>query len=117
MNKRYWLIRRYDSTELIFEKKVNLGQLTEKQMRRLLQTLAAKESLSYSEIVGAYAKPGAVISNDLLAVHKDFSHATWMCGSNPHFTAKVVEEGVEDVASRKGHIPPSPEGNGTDFAG
>ncbi len=92
MNKRYWLIRGYDSTNLIFEKKVKRGQFTEDQIRQLLQALAAKEGLSPDEIVGAYARRGTTISNKLLEVHKDFGQPTYMCSSNPHFVASVVDE-------------------------
>jgi len=92
MNQRYWLIRGYDSTTLIFEKKVKLGQFTEDQIRRLLQALVAKEGLSCAEMLGAYAKRGTTISNNLLEVHKDLRQPTYMCGTNPHFVASVVGE-------------------------
>jgi hypothetical protein len=115
MNKRYWSIRGYDSTKLIFEMTVKLGQFNEGQMRRLLQTLAAKEGLSYSEIVGAYARRGTPNSNDLLAVHKDFSQPTWMCGSNPHFVASVVDEKgkiIRSPGSEPSCLPDSGQGPG-----
>lgn|GEM_PF-848668 len=91
MSHRYWRIRGYDSSELLFDETVRLGLFTENGIRRLLQTLAAKEGLSHSEIVGAYARRGTLGSNDHLEVHKDFSQPTWMCGSNPHFVASVVD--------------------------
>ncbi len=71
---------------------MKLGQFTEDQMQRLLQALTAKEGLSHDEIVGAYAKRGTTISNDHLAVHKDPSQLTYMCGCNPYFVASVVDE-------------------------
>src|SRR2546426_10564743 len=92
MNKRYWLIRGYDGFKKIFEMKVGLGQFTDDRIQRLLQALAAKAGLSFAEIVAAYAKRRTKISNNLLAVHKDFSHPTYMCGSDPRFTANVVDE-------------------------
>ncbi len=92
MTKLYWLIRGYDSTKLIFERIVDLGQITENQMAHLLQALVSKASLSHYEIVGAYAKRGTKIANDHLLVHKDFAYPTFMCGSNPHFVASVTDE-------------------------
>ena len=89
--KRYWVIRGYDGDK-IFEKKVGIGQFTDGQIRHLLQALAAKECLNFSEIVGAYAKRGTKISNDLLTVHRDFKYSTYRCGDGPTFTASVVDE-------------------------
>ncbi|TAM80882.1 MAG: hypothetical protein EPN47_13430 [Acidobacteria bacterium] len=101
MNKRYWRIRGYDSTTLIFDETASLGDFNESRIQLLLQVLAAKEGLSYREIVGALARRGASISNDLLSVRKDFSQPTWMCGSNPHFTATVVDESGKIITPRK----------------
>jgi hypothetical protein len=98
MNKRYWLIRGYDCLELIFEMKVNLGDLNENQLRRLLQVLAAKEGLSYNEVVCAMARRGSKISNDHLAVRKEPDRPVYQCGSNPYFTASVVDENGKLIA-------------------
>jgi hypothetical protein len=56
------------------------------------KTLAAKAGLTQDEIVGAYAKRGTKIANDLLIVHKDSAYPTFWCGSNPHFAVSVVDE-------------------------
>ena len=92
MNKRYWLIRGYDGLKTIFERKVELGQFTDNQIQHLLQALAAKAGLNFAEIVGAYAKRRTTISTNLLAVHKGSNQPTYMCGSDPRFTASVVDE-------------------------
>lgn len=92
MSKRYWLIRGYNSTEEIFKQQVGLGQFTENQIKHVLRALAAKEGLSLSEIVGAYATRGTTIANDRLAVQKYADSHTYTCGSNPFFTASVVDE-------------------------
>lgn len=92
MTKLYWLIRGYDSSTLIFERIVDLGQITESQMTHLLQALVSKAGLSYYQIVGAYAKRGTKIANNHLVVHKDFAYPTFMCGSNPHFVASVTDK-------------------------
>jgi len=105
MNKCYWLIRGYDSNTLIFEKKVKLGQFTEDQIRRLLQALVAKEGLTCAEMLGAYAKRGTTISNNLLEVHKDFSQPTYTCGTNPHFVASVVGEDGKILTQTAGSPP------------
>ena len=92
MSKRYWRIRGHDGFKTIFEMKVGVGQITDDQIHHLLQALAAKAGLNFAEIVGAYAKRRTKISNNLLAVNKDFKHSTFTCGSSPTFTASVVDE-------------------------
>lgn len=92
MTKLYWRIRGYDSSLLIFERIVDLGQITENQMTHLLQALVSKAGLSYDEIVGAYARRGTKIANNHLVVLKDFAYPTFMCGSNPHFVASVIDK-------------------------
>ena len=92
MNTRYWLIRGHDGLKTIFEMQVGLGQFSENQIQHLLRALAARAGLNFAEIVGAYAKRRTKISNNLLAVHRDLKHPTYMCGSNPVFTASVVDE-------------------------
>jgi hypothetical protein len=90
-NKLYWSIRGYESTKTIFDMRVEFGQFTVGQIQHLLQALAAKAGLSFTEIVGAYPKRRTKIANNLLEVHKEFGYSTYMCGSNPHFTASVVD--------------------------
>ena len=92
LTKRFWRIRGYDGVKTIFEVKVGLGQFTDGQIQHLLRALAAKEGLTFGEIVGAYAKRGTKISNDLLTVHRDMKYPTFMCGLDTVFTASVVNE-------------------------
>ena len=99
--KLCWRICGYDSSKQIFEGTAELGQLTESQIKHLIMTLAAKAGLDYNEIVGAYATRRTKIANDHLAVHKDSKYPTYSCGSNPHFTASVVDE--------TGKITPNPK--------
>lgn len=93
MTQRYWHIVGYDSSEKIFEKKVKLGCYSENQIEQLLMALAARAGLDFDEIMGAYAKRGTKVANDLLDVHRDGFHATVMCGTNPYFIAKVTKDG------------------------
>jgi hypothetical protein len=90
--KCYWRICGYAGLIQIFERTVELRQFTEGQIKHLLMTLAAKEGLNHDEIVGAYAKRGTKIANDLLIVHKDLRYPTYSCGDDPHFAASVVDE-------------------------
>jgi 4-diphosphocytidyl-2C-methyl-D-erythritol kinase len=90
--KLYWRICGYDSSTPIFERTVELGQFTEKQMEQLLMALAAKAGLNYNEIVGAYATRRTKIANALLDVHKDSAYPSLMCGVGPNFVASVVDE-------------------------
>ncbi len=99
MSKHYWLIQGYDGLETIFKTKVGIGQFTTDQIQDLLKALTAKMGLTCDEIVGAYAKRGTKIANDHLAVHHDFP--TYMCGSNPVFTASIVDERGKIIPKRK----------------
>jgi len=93
MTQRYWHILGHDSTKKIFEKKVKIGCYSDNQIEQLLKALAARAELDFEEIVGAYAKRGTKISNDLLEVHRDHRHGMLMCGTNPSFIAKVTTDG------------------------
>jgi hypothetical protein len=88
-NKPYWLIRGFDSTRMIYERRVGVGQITQDQIKALLKALAAKAGLTCDEIAGAYATRRTTIANDLLQVHKDGPHPTFSCGSNPFFVASI----------------------------
>jgi hypothetical protein len=90
--KRQWLIRGFDGLTKIFETKVSVGQLTDDQMKQMLKALTAKAGLEYREIVGAYAKRGTKIANDLLMVQRDSTTATFWCGDSLHFSASVIDE-------------------------
>ena len=62
------------------------------RFREVLRALAAKE-LSFTEIVGAYAKRGTKNANDLLEVQKGFDDPTYTCGCGvTFFTASIVDE-------------------------
>jgi hypothetical protein len=91
--KLYWRIEGYDGLKPIYgPKTIRLGQFTVDQIKHLLQALAATAGLSYDEIVGAYARRGTKIANNHLVVEKEFELPAYTCGSNPHFTAAVVDE-------------------------
>lgn len=84
----YWLIRGYDSTELIYEKQVPKECITETQLKRVLQHLTAKAGLDNDEIIGACLKKKTKTSNQLLDVHKGLRQE-FHCGENPYFCAVI----------------------------
>jgi len=84
-NGFYWLIEGFDSTTKIYEKRLDIGQLTTDQAKALLRALVAKAGLTFDEIVGAYAKRRTSVANVHLEVHKDGPYPVFHCGSNPHF--------------------------------
>ena len=90
MATTHWLIQGYDSQTKIYERRVNIGQLTDRQVEAMLMTLVARAALTFDEIVGAYAKKRTRISNRLLVVNRDGPNRTFMCGENPFFTARSV---------------------------
>jgi hypothetical protein len=81
----YWLIEGFDSTRKIYERRVDIGQLTTDQVKDLLRALTAKAGLTFDEMVGAYAKRKTQIATDHLEVHREGPYPVFWCGSNPHF--------------------------------
>lgn len=92
--QRYWVITGYDSARRICEIKVKVGCFTDNAMELLLKCLTAKYALTDDEIVSAYARRNTRIAAPLLLeVHKSSKPYSLSCGTNPHFNARVVEEG------------------------
>jgi hypothetical protein len=89
--QRHWLIRGFDGHTKIDEKRIDLGQLSEKQLKPILKALATKAGLDFDEIIGAYATRGTKIANDLLRVQRDGPHSRFSCGDNPYFIALIAE--------------------------
>jgi hypothetical protein len=100
---KQWLIEGYDGFTLIYERRVDIGQLTQDQVKALLMALTAKAGLTFDEILGAYAKRRTKIANDLLQVHREGPYTIFTCGVGPHFRASVVLRG-----SRKSIRPELP---------
>jgi hypothetical protein len=89
--QRHWLIQGFDGQRKIYERKVGLGQLSEKQVEAILKALAAKAGLDFDEIIGAYATRGTKIANDLLRVQRDGPSPRFSCGENPYFIALIAQ--------------------------
>lgn len=90
MKTRYWHIEGYDSLRKIYDKKVKVGCYPGDHIEELLRALAARAGLSCNEIVGAHAKKGTKVANDLLVVTWSGSPPTYRCGDNPYFLARVI---------------------------
>ena len=92
---RFWRIRGYDSTAEILDMTISIGQITESGLEGLLRALVARD-LSPSELVGAYAKRGTLISNRLLDVRRsndvEKRRMAYTCGENPHYIATLELE-------------------------
>ncbi|MGC2613254.1 MAG: hypothetical protein WA354_04420 [Terracidiphilus sp.] len=85
-----WHIRGYDGTTEIFDQSVSIRQITDSGIKELLRALVAK-NLSPHELIGAYAKRGTQVSNDLLEIRKENQlekkRTLYTCGANPHYAA------------------------------
>jgi hypothetical protein len=81
----HWLIQGFSGTSKIYERRIDIGQLTIDQAKALIRPLTAKASLTFDEIVGAYATRKTRIANDHLQVDKEGPHPVFWCGDNPHF--------------------------------
>jgi hypothetical protein len=90
MNRKYWKIEGYEGQKKVFETQVKYGYFSENKIKCLLKAMAAKAGLNYDEMVVAYSNKDARISSNLLEVQRDNSGATLSCGTNPYFTARVV---------------------------
>ena len=87
---KVWRIKGYNGCSEIYKEDIPTGLLTENQLQVLLQTLTAKASLDYSEIIGALVRRKSKRSNDLLQVTHHKPKPVYTCGENPHFIASVV---------------------------
>jgi hypothetical protein len=66
--------------------------MSDAQVKDLLKCLAAKEGLTYEEIVGAYVRRKTKRANELLHIQKNGPYPEYTCGNDPHFAAIVVDE-------------------------
>ena len=87
--RSYWLIRGYDGDRLFYQREIDGGQLMQSQVKPLLRSLVGRAGLNFDEIVGAYAKRGTKIANNMLEVLKEGSKPIFTCGTSPHFIAAL----------------------------
>jgi hypothetical protein len=92
MSERYWRIRDYKSLEEFFDTMIPLGSITAEQIKELLKCLAAKDGLTYNEIIGGYVKRKAKLANVHLDVQKNGPYPEYSCGACPTFIAIVVDK-------------------------
>jgi hypothetical protein len=92
MKKRlYWVVQGYDGLDKIYETQCLSGCFSTDQMEAALKALVSRAGLSFDEIFGSFAKKGTRLHLPHLEVHKSGPPLTLMCGSNPHFVARIVE--------------------------
>ncbi|RUO29549.1 hypothetical protein [Aliidiomarina soli] len=94
--RQYWKIVGREGFETLFEHKIYVGQITENQLRNLLQVLFAKLALTEGEIIKSYAKKGTKAhSSHIDKVQKlDGKKFMYSCGTNPYVTATAEYEPV-----------------------
>jgi len=90
-----WRIEGFNGIEKIYEEDIKLGIFTENMIQNLLQTLTAKASLDYSEIIGALARRKSKRSNELLKVARHGPKPQYSCGDNPYFTARIININIK----------------------
>lgn len=93
---RFWRVRGYDGTKLIYEKSVSVGLFTARQVKLLLQFLTERAGLSEDEIFGAMISPHADQYNCLLEVKREGPLLRFVCGTNPHFIADVIQRAKDE---------------------
>jgi hypothetical protein len=97
MAKRYWRIRGYKRFDTIVDLTIPCGSLTESNLKEMLKCFAAKEALSYEEIVGAYVKRKTKLAHEILHVQKNGPYPEYNCGNDPSFVAIVVDENGDRI--------------------
>lgn len=97
MARKYWRIRGYKKFDTIVDITIPVGSMTESQLQALLKCFAAKEELSYEEIVGAYVKQGTKRAHEILHVQKNGPYPEYNCGNDPSFVAIIVDENSERI--------------------
>jgi hypothetical protein len=91
--QQVWLIRGFDSTAVIFEKRVPGWELSDRQVSDLLRMLVARAGLTFDEIVGECVNRRSRAATGLLKVQRDGLGASFTCGENPFFSATLIDEG------------------------
>jgi hypothetical protein len=97
MAKRFWRIRGYKRFDPILDVTIPAGSMTEAKVQELLKCLAAKENLSYEEIIGGYVKRNTKRAHELLHVQKNGPYPEYDCGHSPSFVAIVVDENGDRI--------------------
>ncbi|MGA8076805.1 MAG: hypothetical protein WB868_05380 [Xanthobacteraceae bacterium] len=97
MSKRFWRIRGYKKFETVLDVTIPAGSMMENQVQELLKCLAAKEELSYEEIIGAYVKRNTKRAHELLHVRENGPYPEYDCGQDPSFIAIVVDENGDRI--------------------
>ncbi len=97
MAKRYWRIKGYKRLDTIMDLTIPCGSLTESKLQEMLRCFAAKEALSYEEIVGAYVKRKTKFAHEILHVQKNDPYPEYNCGNDPSFVAIVVDENGDRI--------------------
>jgi len=97
--RRYWVIQGWDGSEMIFERKVLCGQITENSMKLLLRALVSKMSLNFNEIINSHAKRNTkIFTNHLQVNYSNGKHYMLTCGDNPYAIATV--ESLPDITGK-----------------
>ena len=92
MPGRYYVIEIFDSTKLLFQRKIPIGQIGPNKLRALLTTLVAKHGLCDEEVVTAHLNKNCRSHRDLLNVQQSAGLGfVLICGDNPHGAVRVVD--------------------------
>lgn len=99
--KRFWMIRGYDGATRVFQDFRPVGDYSEGSMAQLLKCLTAKASLEYAEVLDAYARKNSRRHAAHLDLLRSGNPFTLMCGSNPYFTATLVDQEKREEVLRR----------------
>ncbi len=94
MPKHTLEIKVYDSTELLFECSLPVGNIGQRRIEELTRALVAKHGLSDDEIVAAHLNRNTRGYKPLLEVRQDRGAQRFqlLCGEGVHAVVRVTEE-------------------------
>lgn len=85
-----WVIEGWDSTQLLWSKRVPSHYFSERQMEEVLKYLCAKYGLTNEEILSSFSRKNCDIHQQFLLVQRSSgSRFAMTCGDNPYFIARA----------------------------
>lgn len=96
---KYWKIEVRDGFELLYERIVLRGQMSDSKVEDLLKALVCKYGLEDDEIVNCYAKKRTKIKENKLNINRSDAKII-TCGTNPYAVATAIEKAPSSYEKR-----------------
>ena len=87
--RKYLKITGYEGAEVIYDREILAGTISEKKLEELLRCLTSKY-LEEDEVLESLLKKNSRGRRNLLDIRTNGNRFMLSCGENPHFVAKIV---------------------------